>query len=93
MAAVAVGEGEPAMAAQFLGAAEVARGTAGEALEPVERHIQQQTVEAGRVQLGEAEWSRAYQEGQSSPFEEALALAREYALGREHRDRGRDTGP
>jgi predicted ATPase/transcriptional regulator with XRE-family HTH domain len=91
MAAVAVGEEEPADAARFLGAAEVARGAAGEALEPVERATQEQTMETGRAQIGAPGWNRAYQEGRELPFEEALTLAREYAVPH-HRDEGADTG-
>jgi predicted ATPase len=81
MAAVAVHEGEPASAARFLGAAEVARAAAGYALEPVERAIWQQTVEAGRAQLGEAQWDRAWQEGRGTPLPRAVALARAYGIG------------
>jgi non-specific serine/threonine protein kinase len=85
MAPVAVGEGEAAMAARFLGAAEVARAESGEAFEPEEQELWQRTVETGRAQLGEAEWERAYQEGRGLPLEEALALARAYAAGQTQR--------
>jgi tetratricopeptide (TPR) repeat protein len=88
MAAVAVGEGEAARAALFLGAAEVARGMAGEALEPAEQAIQQRTVATGRAQIGDDEWERVYQEGRALPFEEALALARAYATEQHHRSSG-----
>jgi predicted ATPase/transcriptional regulator with XRE-family HTH domain len=81
MAPVAVGEGEAAMAARFLGAAEVARAAAGEALEPVGHELWQRTVETGRAQMGGTEWERAYEEGRELPLQEALALAREYAAG------------
>jgi predicted ATPase/transcriptional regulator with XRE-family HTH domain len=92
VAPVAVGEGEAAIAARFLGAAEVARSAVDEAFDPQGRALWHRTMETGRAQIGEAEWGRAYQEGRGLPFEEALALARAYAAGQHDRDEGFATG-
>ena len=91
MSRAAAGQ-DPAIAARFLGAAEVARSAADEALDPRGRALCQRTVETGRAQIGEAEWGRAYQEGRGLPFEQALALARAYAAGQHDRDEGFATG-
>ena len=88
MATVAVGEGEAALAARFLGAAEVARAKSGEALEPHDHALWQRAVETGCAQLGEAEWERAYQEGRGLPLQEALALAGAVAAEQAHRGEG-----
>jgi predicted ATPase/transcriptional regulator with XRE-family HTH domain len=88
MAGVAEHEGSSRNAARFLAVAEVARAACGEVVEPAVQAEVQHMVEAGRAQVGEAEWNRAWQEGQAMPLEMAVALAKGYATEQRHHGDG-----
>ena len=88
MAGVVEHEGSPRNAARFLAVAEVARAACGEVVEPAVQAEVQHMVEVGRAQVGEAEWDRAWQEGQAMPLEMAVALARAYATEQRHHHEG-----
>jgi tetratricopeptide (TPR) repeat protein len=75
LAGVAGALGQPARAAQLLGAAEAIRESIGRSLTPVERAVVEQYAASVRAQLDEATFAVMWAEGQKMSLEQAKAVA------------------
>ena len=75
LAGVAGALGQPARAAQLLGAAEAIRASIGRSLTPVERTTFDQYAASIRAQLGDATFAVMWAEGQKMTLEQAKAVA------------------
>jgi tetratricopeptide (TPR) repeat protein len=79
VAEVAVGEGAGDRAARLVGAIEAEWSEIGFSLLPQERDWMNRILEAGRAQIGDKAWVRAWEDGRGMPLDLATALARECA--------------
>jgi ATP/maltotriose-dependent transcriptional regulator MalT len=74
LAFVALGQGQPACAAQLWGAAEKLRETIGKPLPPVERATYEQSVAVARKHMGNQAFSAAWTQGRTMTHEQVLAV-------------------
>jgi hypothetical protein len=70
-------QGERALAARLLGAADATREARGMPLPPPDRAVYDRTMAAIRGALGEEAWAAAWAEGRATPLEAAIARALE----------------
>jgi tetratricopeptide (TPR) repeat protein len=77
LACYAEAKGEPERATRLFGAAEALREAVGYQQTPRERALREPYLAAAQSRLERAPWTRAWEEGRSMSFEEAIA----YALG------------
>jgi tetratricopeptide (TPR) repeat protein len=75
LASLAGGQGRAERAARLFGAAESARQAMKIPMRPSERPFYQRWVAAARLQLAETTWSQAWEAGQVTSLEEAVAYA------------------
>jgi predicted ATPase/DNA-binding CsgD family transcriptional regulator len=84
LASVVMGQGQPAWAAQILGAAEKLRETIGAPLPPVESVAYKQSVTAARKLLGSQVFASAWDSGRTMTPEQALAKKDKICLPKSH---------
>jgi tetratricopeptide (TPR) repeat protein len=77
LACSAVARGEDEHATRLFGAAEALREAVGYHQTPRERSLREPYLTAAYFRVGEADWARAWEEGRSMAFEDAVAYALE----------------
>jgi predicted ATPase/class 3 adenylate cyclase len=77
LACSAAAQGEAERAAKLFGAAQALREAVGYQQVPRERSLREPYLTAAYFRVGEADWARAWEEGRSMAFEDAVAYALE----------------
>ncbi len=75
LASVAAGQGQADRAARLFGAAQAARSALGTPRWPANRALYEAHVATARALLGEERFSRAWEDGNAMPFEQAITFA------------------